>query len=714
MATSENPRRFSVAVDIGGTFTDCAAVDLDGKTFVGKVPTTEEDPSIGFFGAIEHAATVAGLSLDEMLQQTRRLAHATTVGLNAVVTRSGVRVGLLATHGHGDALWIMENSGRVTGASVEEMLDYAKSTIPVPLLSKADVVEIRGRIDFAGDVIVPLDEDDVTQAAERLLDQDVDAIAIAFIWGHANPVHEKRARELVEQVLERRGVDRFVTCSHEVAPRVGEYARSASTVMNAYIGPLLRAYVTRIVEQAGERGYTGEVLFGNAEGGLIDADTVKLRPISTLQSGPVGGTVACGTLGTEMDFPNILATDMGGTSLDVSIVQGGAFQLTDEAIFERQRLNFRKVAVESIGAGGGSIAWLDEAGGLRVGPQSAGSHPGPACYGRGGTEPTVSDADLLLGILNPDHRLAGDVALDMAAAERAIKTVADPLGMTPIECAAGIVEIADNKMESLVRRVALQGGNDPREFVLWAFGGAAGMHAGLYGRGLGIEKIVIPMNDLASVWSAYGMAMAGETRTFEVPLFDSFPFNLGAVEKAFAQITEQAQAYVDKIIGPDSALSREVTFVRTADLKFSLQEFEVETAFPDGPFDHAAAEQLVANFERTYEQRYGEGSGYRDAGVALTVLRLRVEISWDRPPIFRPKAGENGGRVVERSSERPVFWRETGGMVTTPAYDGRDLLAGDAMEGPAIVEYPDTTVAVRPGQHLAVDDFGNLVITMNG
>jgi N-methylhydantoinase A len=712
MTSTETSRRFSVAVDIGGTFTDCAAVDLDGRTFVGKVPTTEQDPSIGFFGAIEQAAAAANMSLDEMLQQTRRLAHATTVGLNAVVTRSGVRVGLLATHGHGDALWIMENSGRVTGASVEEMLDYAKSTIPVPLLSKSDVIEVRGRIDFAGDIIVPLHEGDVTAAAEQMADQEVDAIAIAFLWGHVNPEHEKRARELVEEVLARRGVERFVTCSHEVAPRIGEYARSASTVMNAYIGPLLRTYVARIVEQAREAGYTGEVLFGNAEGGLIDADTVKVRPISTLQSGPVGGTVACATLGTEMDFPNVLATDMGGTSLDVSIVRGGAFHLTDEAIFERQRLNFRKVAVESIGAGGGSIAWLDEAGGLRVGPQSAGSHPGPACYGRGGTEPTVSDADLLLGILNPERVLAGGVSLDVDAAERAIKTVADPLGMTPIECAAGIVEIADNKMESLVRRVALQGGNDPRDFVLWAFGGAAGMHAGLYGRGLGIEKVVIPMNDLASVWSAYGMAMAGETRTFEVPLFDSYPFDPTAVEEAFAQITAEARAYADKIIGPDSLLSREVTFVRSADLKYSLQEFEVEAAFPDGPFDDAAAEQLVSNFERTYEQRYGEGSGYRDAGVALTALRLRVEISWDRPPIFRP-AEHNGHRVVERSSERPVFWRESGGMVSTPAYDGAGLLVGDAMDGPAIIEYPDTTVAVRPGQRLTVDDFGNLVITLD-
>jgi N-methylhydantoinase A len=712
MTTSQTSRHFSVAVDIGGTFTDCAAVDLDGRTFVGKVPTTEDDPSVGFFGAIEDAAAAAGLSLDEMLGQTRRLAHATTVGINAVVTRSGVRVGLLATQGHGDALWIMENSGRVTGASVEEMLDYARSTIPVPLLKKEDVFEVHERIDFAGEVVVPLNEDDVVQAAERLIDHEVDAIAVAFLWGHVNSQHERRARELVEEVLERRDVKGFVTCSHEVAPRIGEYARSASTVMNAYIGPLVRTYVARIVDQAREAGYAGEVLFGNAEGGLIDAETVQIRPISTLQSGPVGGTVACATLGTEMNFPNILATDMGGTSLDVSIVQGGAFHLTDEAIFERQRLNFRKVAVESIGAGGGSVAWIDEAGGLRVGPQSAGSHPGPACYGRGGTEPTVSDADLLLGILTPARLLAGGVRLDLAAAERAIKTVADPLGMTTIECAAGIVEITDNKMESLVRRVALQGGNDPRDFVLWAFGGAAGMHAGLYGRGLGIEKIVIPMNDLASVWSAYGMAMAGETRTFETPLFDSFPFNLAAVEAAFQRISTQAHEYVDKVIGTES--TRKASFARSADLKYSLQEFEVEAAFPDGRFDEVAAEQLVSNFERNYEQRYGEGSGYRDAGVALTALRLRVEISWDRPPIFRPMAQQGSARIVPPASERPVFWREGGGMVTTPAFDGSGLLPGDAMSGPAIVEYADTTVAVRPGQRLDIDDFGNLVITTDG
>jgi len=696
-------KRYSIGVDIGGTFTDCAVVDSDGRVLTGKVMTTPEDRSRGFFNSIAAAAESGGMTLGALLEDTARLAHGTTAGINALVTRTGARTALLATTGHGDAIRIMDNTGRVTGASIEEILDYSASGRPESYVPTKWIREVSERIDSVGDIVTPLNEAELMTVVEDLVADGVESIAIAFLWSHVNAAHEQRAAYLVREAYP----DLYVSCSHEVAPRIGEYPRTASTIMNSYIGPLMSTYTRRIEDGAKEFGYTEDVVFATVEGGLVDPDTVRAVPLVTVQSGPVGGVLGCVALAGQMGFDNVITTDMGGTSLDASIVEGGRAVSRDEAVLERHAVYLRRVDVESIGAGGGSIAWHDEATNtIRVGPRSAGAVPGPVCYGRGGTEPTVTDADLVLGLLDPVKGLAGGVTLDVAAATAAIEALGAKLGMSGVECAAGIVRIVDNRMEDLLRRVTLQKGHDPRDFSVWAFGGAAGIHAGLYAGHLGAKNIVVPMAALASVWSAYGIALSELSRTFQGPVYIHTPLQPGKLIEAFAKLENDARQYAKRIRLADS----DIRLVRKVEMKFALQFYSVELEVPPGDFDEDHLELLLTRFEETYERRYGKGSGYSAAGV--TVTTASVNLSVPRPPVIAQHAGLTRASELVASSRR-VYWLELGDFQETPVYPGNDLIPGDAFVGPVLIDFPDTTVVVRPGQQVRMDDYKNLVIEVS-
>lgn len=408
---------YLIGVDIGGTFTDCAVVDDAGTVTVAKAPTTPEAPWQGFFGAIDVAATKLGLDRRRLLEHTDRLAHGTTVAVNAVVTRSGARVGLLTTRGFGDTLRIMDNAGRGIGLDVDELLHFPAVEPPQPFLDPADVVEISERVDTRGEVVSVLDADELRAGARRLLDAGVEAIAVCFLWSVMNPAHEREAAKLIEEIQP--GTE--VSLSHLVAPKVGEYPRMLTTVLNAYVAPKMTDYTRRIEEEAERSGYDFGVLFMQSHGGLARGERIRQLPVSTLRSGPVGGVIGTAEFGAMIDRPDAITSDVGGTTLDVSVVAGGRPLVADEVVLERNQAFLDVVDVQSIGAGGGSIAWVDEASGtLRVGPQSAGANPGPVCYGRGGTRPTVTDADLVLGVLHPDRFLDGRLPLNLEAARAAI------------------------------------------------------------------------------------------------------------------------------------------------------------------------------------------------------------------------------------------------------------------------------------------------------
>jgi N-methylhydantoinase A len=692
---------YLIGVDIGGTFTDCAVVDDEGTVTVGKAQTTPEDPSGGFFAAIDLAAQELGLDRRTLLGGTDRLAHGTTVAINAVVTRSGARVGLLATRGFGDTLRIMDNAGRGIGLAVDELLHFPASRAPEPFVDPADVVEITERVDATGEVVVPLDEEQARAAVARLVAAGVEAIAVCFLWSVMNPAHERRAAELVREAFP----DVEVSLSHVVAPKVGEYPRMLTTVLNAYVAPRMSAYTRRIEEEAERSGYAHGVLFMQSHGGLARGERIRQLPVSTLQSGPVGGVIGTSEFGAVIDRPDSITTDVGGTTLDVSVVVGGRPLVTNEVVLERHQAFLDVVDVQSIGAGGGSIAWIDEASGtLRVGPHSAGADPGPVCYGRGGTRPTVTDADLVLGVLNPDRFLGGRLPLDVEAARRAIAELAEPLGLSLDACAAGIVRIADERMSDLMRSMTVRRGLDPRSFTVYAFGGGGGAHAGIYTAGLGVAEFVVPLADTASVWSALGIAVADMAATFEQPLFLRPPYDVARIQALLADLERRALEATEA----DRRYVEDFSLQRLASCKYGMQVFEVDAEMPLGPVTDATVAELVADFERRYAERFGAGAGYREAGIVLTGFRVRVHGRVRKPNVVERAASENGSSA--RRPERDVYWEELGRRVATEVWDGTRLGPGAQLDGPAIVELPDTTIAVRPGSRASIDVYGNAVV----
>jgi N-methylhydantoinase A len=697
---------YLIGVDIGGTFTDCAVVDQEGKVTVGKSPTTPADPSQGFFAAVDVAAAQLGRERRALLAETDRLAHGTTVAINTVVTRTGARVGLIATRGFGDTLKIMDNAGRGIGLPIEELLDFPGSRPPEPFVDPDDVAEVPERIDATGRVVAGLDEARLLAAAQRLAEAGVDAFAVCFLWSIVNPVHELRAAELIRERLP--GLE--VSLSHLVAPRVGEYPRMLTTVLNAYVAPKMTDYIRKIDEEARRSGYGHGVLFMQSNGGLARVDRVRAQPVTTLQSGPVGGVIATSEFGSVINRPNAITTDLGGTTHDVSVIVDGKPVVADEVTLERHAAYLNVVDVQSIGAGGGSIAWIEEStGALRVGPRSAGADPGPVCYGRGGSEPTVTDADLVLGVLDPNAFLGGRIKLDLPAAREAIGKLAQVLGRSVDECAAGIVRIADEHMSDLMRSMTVRRGLDPRDFTVYAFGGGGGAHAGIYTGGLGIREFVVPLADTASVWSALGVAVADVSAKFEQPVYLTPPHDLSMLKSVLEEVegrTREATAgderYVDRL---------EIEYF--ANCKYGLQVFEMEAELPQGPVTEATHAALLANFERNYAQRFGAGAGYRDAGIIITGVGVKVHGRVRKPAVVRrslesevPDPGD------APSGSREVYWEELSSRVATPVWDGSRLTQSSAVEGPAIIDLPDTTIVVRPGHRATIDEYGNAVVTL--
>ena len=694
---------YFVGVDIGGTFTDCAIIDPGGEISTGKVPTTPADLAEGFFASIEAAADALGLDAERVLAATAKLAHGTTAGVNALVTGQVARVALLTTKGHADAIRIMNDMGRALGASIEEQLDWSISSRPEPIVPREQVFEISERIDSGGDVVVGLSETDVEAALDRFAERGIEAVAIAYLWSFANPAHEIRTREIVQS----RFPELYVSCGFEVAPRISSYPRTTATVMNAQIGPLMRAYIDRIADGARRRGYPGPLLMAQCDGGLLPAEAAREFPIGTLQSGPVGGIAGAAKASAAVGDEDVIVADMGGTTFDVGAFSAGVLRRSNESVVERHLTHLRKVEIESVGAGGGSIAWLDrENGALRVGPHSAGADPGPICYGRGGTEVTVTDADLVLGVLNADRPLAGGLRLDVETARKAVAELGRQVGLDPLRCAAGIVEIVDRRMEDLLRRVTIQSGRDPRRFSLWAYGGASAAHVGLFARGLGVRRVLVPLNETASVWSACGCALLDQQRRYEASAFLKTPFDLAELEAQLAQLERQAQGYAETLGLGEGEFELE----RSADLKYALQVFEVETPLPPGPIDRDWEGRLIAEFERAYADRFGPGTGYAAAGVTLTALRAVVRSTGKAPALRRPPAEPRS--AASAADVRSVFWKEYDDSVETPIFLGPALNAEGRIAGPAIVEYPSTTVAVRPGQALSVHPAGHLVLDL--
>jgi N-methylhydantoinase A len=688
-----------IGIDTGGTFTDMFAVNAAGDRRDYKSFTTP-DFTEGVLDGLGGIASGFDVSVESLLDGTDVFFFSTTMTTNLVVEDQGAQIGALTTIGHRDALHMMGGArGKTAGMHESDIKHSAMLDKPTPLVPKRRLREITERIDYAGRVIVPLDEDAVLAEVDALVDDGIEALAICFLWAIRNPAHEQRAREII---LERHP-DLAVSLSSDVAPRLGEYPRFATTALNAMCAPRFRRYYRRMVASLKERGLRVPPLVMQATGGVATPEEAESKPVLTIGSGPVGGVVGCQTLSAEHGYPNVITADMGGTSFDVGLIRDGAPVRVSETTAGRHVLFAPVVDVVSIGKGGGSIASVD-GGRLMVGPESAHADPGPVCYGRGGTRPTVTDADLVLGFLNPDYFLGGRVKLDKEAAETAIREqIAEPLGMTTLEAAAGIHDIASAHMSDLIRKKTVEVGYDPRDFALYAFGGAGPVHAHSFAHGLGLSEIVVPLGDVASVYSAYGVLSSDVVHSHERPHPLKEPFDYAAIDAVFDDLESAARQQLRAEGFADSAM----VMSRHVDVKYSAQLYEVEVPI-DGALDSDGGGQLLADrFTRKYEELYGAGAGYLAAGLEITNCRLHAA---GRTPDLPPLPSTNGHGALGPDSTREVHWPAERALIDTTIYRPVARQPID-VTGPAILELADTSVPIPPRSRAQSLADGSIVIT---
>ncbi len=699
--TSDAARDLSIGVDIGGTFTDCIVATDAGEIITAKTPTTPHNRSTGFFDAIERAAAKLDVSVEVLMGRCRRLVHGTTTGTNAIVSRDGARVGFITTEGHGHLLFMMRGSGRTAGLPPDELLDISSTYKPESLVPRSLVLEVPERIDVDGDEIVPLDEAALRLAVRQLVDAGVEAIAISFLWSIRNDSHERRAFELATQ----EAPDLFITCGSDLVGSMGEYERSTTAVMNAYIGPLMRRYISAIEDGASARGYDREVLFAQCGGGAITGREARMAPIRTVQSGPVAGIVASQYLAQRINEPNVIAADMGGTTLDVSVIRGGEPLERFTSVFQRLELALPMFDVESIGAGGGSIAWLDESGRLNVGPKSAGADPGPACYGKG-DQPTVTDADVVLGILDPERFLHGRMEIDPERSRAVIGALAEQLGLGLYETAAGISRIVDSKMADLIRRMSVMRGFDPRQFCCFAFGGGGPVHAGAVAREAGLRRVIVPLPWAAALWSAFGAATADVLHVYQHADELTLPVSSSRLSEGFSALEQRALSQLQG----EGFSPEQITLTRRLRMKYAMQVHDVEVPVKGGTFTDADAAALIDDFGAIYEELFGKGSGHREGGVEITGFQLRASGLVDKPEIAQ--RGKAVG-VAQKTQMRPIYWSESGDFIDTPVWQVDHEEVIEPLTGPALVQLPDTVVVIRPGQSAHVDGYGNLIIDID-
>jgi len=694
--------KYYCGVDTGGTFTDCAIIDENGSITIAKRPSTPEDYSVGVFDALGTCAGRLGIAVEDLLVNTEHLFLGTTVGTNALLQMKGAKTGLITTRGHKDNLLIMRSAGRSIGLPIEQLLHVSRHQKPAPLIPRQLIKEVSERIDWKGDVFLNLNETEAEEAIQSLVAEGVDAIGICFLWSIVNPDHEKLLKGMVERIAP----NLFVSCSHELIAKRGEYERTVGTAINCFIGPVMKSYIEKVESKAASLGFTKQILLLQINGGVAPAAEIVRSPLYTISSGPSAGVTGSGFLAATMGNDNVIITDMGGTSFETGIIYAGQPLTASETIINQYVFSMPRLDVESIGSGGGSVLWVEEISGtLKVGPQSAGADPGPACYGNG-LIPTVTDANLVLGYLNPDNFLGGKIRLDKDKSVAAIRPLAKQMGLDVFEVAAGAVRIAETKMAELIRQMTLQRGLDPRDFVLFSYGGAGPTHACEYARELGIRRVVIPLGTISSTWSAFGTLCADVLHVYEKSELLSPPFDLEYINRMFEELEAKGLRQLEE----DGVERDRIEFRRFIEMKYKMQIHQLEVPVPSGLLDQAGLEQVLVRFEEIYESFYGKGSAYREAGVEIGLFKVNAVGRMVRPQL--PELGTAEDAPVTGSRE--IYWRDGGELRDTPIYSGTGLKAGFVVSGPAIIEYPETTVVVPPFAEGVVDRSGSFVIELDG
>jgi len=692
-----------IGVDIGGTFTDCVILAQSGRRLTTKALTTPDDPANGVLDCLNFAAEALSSPVPELLARTTAFVHGTTVGTNALAQRRGARTGLLMTRGHEQTITIGRVRQKIMGLSEREKTHITHlSKADPPIVAPEDIRAVTERIDVNGNVVVALDLDGAIAAVDELVASGIEALAICLLWSFVKPDHEQKIAAHVRAAHP--GL--YLSLSSEVAPLLGEYERSVSTVFNSYIGPTVGDYLYRLETQLKAQGMSCSLLVMQSNGGLSTVPAIRNRPLLTVDSGPAGGVLGGHFFSDITGERNIICADVGGTTFDVGLVFDDRVQMDPLPVIDQYAYLTPKIYIKSIGAGGGSIAWVDNGGSLRVGPHSAGAMPGPACYGRGGAEPTVTDAHVVLGYLDADHPLGGTVHLDRAAAEAALATVAERLSMPVIDLAAGIAEISAAQMADLMRKVTVERGLDPRGFVVFAYGGAGPVFAPFLARQIGARMAYVPSD--SGMFSALGMLTTDlifqEERSFRVrpPLTAE---HIAAVNRTLGELgTKVMERFAAEDIPPER-----VQLTRAVDMRFAMQVHELDIDLPNSDITETDIVQTCSDFVAKYEQTYGKNSAYIEAGMEMVTFRVTGLVALDRPTLAVDDATETADSAI---GERQVYFAAAGagGFVATQVHDGDLLFAGQTLKGPAIIQRFGDTVVVPPGTLMEVDKFGGLTI----
>ena len=686
---SHSTTKLALALDVGGTFTDVLMVDpANGTLWTAKTPSTPDDPSRAFFDGVEKIMTLAGTAPATI----GRLFHGSTVATNTILESRGAATGMLVTEGFKYVLEI----GRHDVPRKENLYTWVKPARPVP---PRRIMEVRERTHLDGSVETELDEDACRAAARRLRVLGVESVAVVFLHAYANPGHERRAAEIVQEELP----GAMVSISSDVWPVFREYERAMTTVLNAYVQPKIGSYIARLDAGLRERAIDAPLLIMKSNGGVYSPRHAVKQAVNMALSGPAAGAIGARYIGQLSGFRDAISIDIGGTSADVCLIRDAQTLMTNEGQIGPFPLAISIVEIHSVGAGGGSIASVAEHGGLAVGPRSAGAVPGPACYARGGELATVTDANLALGRI-PPHLLGGEIPLNAALGRSAIgECVAGPLGLAIEEAAAGILKIVNNNMVGALKVVSIERGYDPRDFALVAFGGAGPMHAGELSRLLGTSAYVIPPHP--GILCALGLLATDLQFDYVRTLVQRAPdYDLEGMEAAFAAFAEQAMADLESERVPPE---RRV-LTRQADLRYVKQGYELTVPLDGEKLTTEAVDGLVARFHQQHEQTYT----FCDRAAAVEIVNLRMSATGlvDKVSLPTIEAVAQGTAAVPVGHRRAAF--DDLGWVETPVHRRLDLRAGHAIEGPAIIDQLDTTTVIFPGQHALVDPYGNLVVRL--
>jgi N-methylhydantoinase A len=674
---------YRVGIDVGGTFTDFLLVGGDVR-LVHKTSSTPDDPSRALVTGLAELAARLDLTLEGLVARLDLIVHGTTVTTNAVLTHSGARTGLLATEGFRDTLALRDGTR-------EDPYDNRLAP-PKPLVPRYLRLPVRGRIDYKGDELAELESADVRAAAATFAAEGVEAVAIAFMHSPTEPGHERRAHDLVAELMP----DAYVTASSDLLPQVRYYDRTSTTVLNAYVGPIISRYLSALTRRLEELAFAGTLLMMQSNGGVATPAEISRRAALSLHSGPASGPTAALRQVAPYGLRDCITVDMGGTSFDAALVSGGEPLVRTDGIVDRWRLALPMIDIHTIGAGGGSIAWLDDGGMLHVGPQSAGAQPGPACYGRGGTQPTVTDADLVLGYLGEESFEHGGMRLDRDAAVRALEPLAAALELSVEEAAAGVYDLVNVTMATGVRHVSLRRGLDPRDFPLVVAGGAGPLHAAAIARELGVDALLVPRE--SSIFCAEGMLISDfkhdYVRAYKAPLAAADPAHLRA-------LADEMSAAGRDTLAREGVTGEAVELRASLDLRYIGQWHELTVAV-DLPLDVDAAE---AAFHAEHDRLFGHASP--GASVEVLAVRLSALGRTEKPELVR---GPDGPPTDARRGERPVWDPVERALEPTPVWDGQALTVSSTLAGAAIVELASTTIVVPRGFTLDVDAHGAFAI----